>query len=120
MTTPASVEAYLAAVPEPARSVLQDLRATIKEAVPDAEEAISYQMPGIRAGGRFVVWYAAFKDHCSLFPASEGVKAALGEELAPYLVGKGTIRFQPDDPLPPPLVREIVRIRIEENAAGRS
>jgi uncharacterized protein YdhG (YjbR/CyaY superfamily) len=97
---PSSVDDYLAAVPEQPRAALEALRATIRAAAPEATEQFSYGMPAFRDRGRFLVSYAAFKDHCSLFPASGAVRAALGDELAPYLSGKGTIRFRPDDPLP--------------------
>ncbi len=61
--------------------------------------------------------YAAFKDHCSLYPASTAVMEALGDELEPYFSGKGTLRFRSDEPIPAALVRKIVRVRLEENAA---
>jgi uncharacterized protein YdhG (YjbR/CyaY superfamily) len=117
MTAPTSVEGYLAALPEESRAALEKLRKTIKAAAPEATETISYQMPAFKDHGRFLVSYAAFKDHCSLFPASEAVLEALGEELKPYFSGKGTIRFTADKPLPSALVRKIVKVRIEENAA---
>ena len=82
-------------------------------------EAISYQIPTFKDHGRILVSYAAFKDHCSLFPASNAVIEALGEELKPYLSGKGTIRFHTDKPLPAAFVKRIVKARIEENAARR-
>jgi uncharacterized protein YdhG (YjbR/CyaY superfamily) len=119
MAAPTSVEDYLAAVPEEPRAALEKLRRTIKAAAPDATETISYQMPAFKDDGRFLVSYAAFKDHCSLFPASEAVIQALGEELKPYFSGKGTIRFHADRPLPAALVRKIVKVRLEENAARR-
>ncbi len=117
---PTSVDDYLAALPEESRAALEKLRKTIKAAAPEATETISYQMPAFKDHGRFLVSYAAFKDHCSLFPASEAVIEALGEELKPYFTGKGTIRFLPDKPLPAALVKKIVKVRIEENAARRS
>jgi uncharacterized protein YdhG (YjbR/CyaY superfamily) len=76
-------------------------------------------MPAFKDHGRFLVSYAAFKDHCSLFPASAAVTEALGEELKPYFTGKATIRFHADEPLPAALVRRIVKVRLEENAARR-
>ena len=115
-----SVEEYLAEVPAPARAVLDDLRATIKAAAPGSTEGIAYQMPAFREQGRFLVSFAAFKDHCSLFPASEAVMGELGEELQPYFNGKGTLRFSPDDPMPATLVRRIVELRLEEVRRGRS
>ena len=119
MTAPASVEEYLAGVPEGSRTALETLRKTIKAAAPEATETISYQMPAFKDEGRFLVSFAAFKDHCSLFPASEAVVEACGEELKPYLSGKGTIRFQADEPLAPALVTKIVHTRLAENAAHR-
>ena len=71
-------------------------------------------MPTFKDHGRFLVSYAAFKDHCSLFPASEAVMEALGEDLKPYFSGKGTIRFHPAKPLPTALVTKIVQARLEE------
>ena len=79
---------------------MEKLRKTIKAAAPDATEAISYQMPAFKDQGRSLVAYAAFKDHCSLFPMSTKVIAAYKDELEPFLAGKGTIRFRPDKPLP--------------------
>jgi uncharacterized protein YdhG (YjbR/CyaY superfamily) len=119
MAAPTSVEDYLAALPEESRAALQKLRKTIKAAAPAATETISYQMPTFKHNGRFLVSFAAFKDHCSLFPASEAVIEALGEELKPYFSGKGTIRFHADRPLRAALVKKIVKVRLEENAAIR-
>lgn len=73
--------------------------------------------PPFKLNGRFLVSYAAFKDHCSFFPASAKVLEAYGEELKPYISGKGTIRFTVEEPLPAALVKGIVKARIEENAA---
>jgi len=117
MAGPTSVEDYLAALPEEQRAALEKLRKTIRSAAPEATETISYQMPAFKDRGRFLVSYAAFKDHCSLFPASNAVMDALGEELKPYFSGKGTLRFTADKPLPAALVKKIVKARLEENAA---
>ena len=108
---------YLAALPEDSRVALEELRQTIKAAAPEATETISYQMPAFKSHGQFLVSYAAFKDHYSLFPASEAVIEALGEELKPYLTGKGTIRFRAGKPLPAAVVTKIVKVRLAENAA---
>ena len=117
MAAPISVEDYLAALPEESRAALERLRKLIKAAAPEATEAISYQMPAFKDHGRLLVSYAAFKDHCSLFPASGAVREAVGEELESYFTGKGTIRFRVDKPLPAALVKTIVKLRLEENAA---
>jgi uncharacterized protein YdhG (YjbR/CyaY superfamily) len=117
MAAPSSVEEYLAALPEAPRAALEKLRKTIKASAPEATETISYQMPAFKLNGRFLVSYAAFKNHCSLFPASAKVLEEHGEELKPYFSGKGTIRFTTDKPLPSALVKKIVKARIEENGA---
>jgi len=117
MATQASVDEYLAAIPEAPRAALEKLRATIKAAAPEATEAISYQMPAFKLDGRFLVSYAAFKDHCSLFPASERVLEEHGDALKAYFSGKGTLRFTADEPIPATLVRKIVKTRIEEEVA---
>jgi len=119
MAAPTRVDDYLAALPEAPRAALEELRKTIRAAAPEATETISYQMPTFKDQGRFLVSYAAFKNHCSLFPASGAVMEALGEELKPYFSGKGTLRFTADKPIPAALVRKIVKTRIEENAAER-
>jgi uncharacterized protein YdhG (YjbR/CyaY superfamily) len=116
---PSSVDAYLAALPEPQRAALEKLRTTIRAAAPEATEAISYQMPAFKDRGRFLVSYAAFKDHCSLFPASDAVMEELGRELEPYFSGRGTLRFTPEKPIPARLVRRIVKARLAENDALR-
>ena len=120
MATPTSVEDYMAALPEEQRAALEKLRKTIKAAAPQATETISYQMPAFKQDGRFLVSYAAFKDHCSLYPASYAVMEALGDELEPYFSGKGTLRFRADEPIPAAVVKKIVRLRLEENAGRRS
>jgi len=109
-----SVDAYLAAVPEPARSALIDLRRVIREAAPEAEEVISYGMPVFKHHGH-LVGIAAFKNHCSFFPMSGSQIEAHRNELKTFYTSKGTIRFTPDHPLPADLVRRIVLARVAEN-----
>ena len=116
MAGPASVEEYLAGLPDDRRAVVEELRRTIKAAAPTATETIAYGMPALRSnGGQFLVSYAAYKKHYSLFPASGAVVEALGEELTPYLAGKGTIQFPADRPIPAAIVT--VKIRVAENKA---
>jgi len=117
MVTPAGVEDYLAALPADRRAAMETLRQAIRAAAPEATEVIAYQMPAFRAHGQFLVSYAAFTNHYSLFPASQAVVEALGEELTPHLAGKGTIRFPAAAPIPAPLVTRIVEVRLAENAA---
>jgi uncharacterized protein YdhG (YjbR/CyaY superfamily) len=117
MAGPTSVEEYLATLPDDRRAAMEAFRQTINAAAPDAMETIAYQMPALRTRGQFLVSYAAYKNHYSLFPASDAVVEALGDELAPYLAGKGTIRFPASRPIPAALVTKIVKIRLSENEA---
>lgn len=111
------VDEYLANQPEGPRAALQALREQIRVAAPRATETIAYAMPAFRLDGRFLVSYAAYKSHCSLFPASAHMLDELGDDLKPYFSGKGTLRFKADKPIPPGLVRKIVRIRVDEVTA---
>jgi uncharacterized protein YdhG (YjbR/CyaY superfamily) len=110
-----TVDEYLAALPEDRRGPMDSLRRAIRAAAPEAEETIAYNMPAFRTGGgRFLVSYDAFKTHYSLFPFTDGMVAAFGDELAPYLAGKGTIRFPADRPIPEELVTRLVAVRVAE------
>ena len=120
MGTWSTVDEYLAALPDDRRARLQGLRATVQAAAASgATEVIAYDMPALRLDGRFLVSYAAYRRHDSLFPASEGVESELADEIRPYLAGKGTIRFPVSEPLPLDLIRRIVEIRVREHGAGR-
>jgi uncharacterized protein YdhG (YjbR/CyaY superfamily) len=114
MAGPSSVEEYLSQVPEEARAALEKLRQTIKAAAPNTTEVISYQMPTFKYQGRALVGFAAFKNHCSLFPYSTKVFDTYDEELSPFRTSKGTIRFSIDKPLPAALVKKLVKARIKE------
>jgi uncharacterized protein YdhG (YjbR/CyaY superfamily) len=108
-----TVDDYLAKVPEPARSTLDKIRAVIRSAVPSqATEVISYGMPAFRHK-KIIVWYAAFSEHCSLFPTA-AVIDEFKEELKGYTISKGTIQFPIDKPLPASLVKTIVKRRLEQ------
>ena len=111
---PATVDEYLAGVTEPARSTLAKVRAAIRASVPaEATEAIAYRMPTFRYKGA-LVGFAAFSHHCSFFPMSAAVVAAFQKELKNYETSKGTIQFPVDKPLPPTLVRKLVKARLAE------
>lgn len=108
-----SVEAYLKAQSAEMRSALEKLRAQIKKAAPKAEEDISYGMPAYKHKGP-LVYFGAFKDHCSFFPGSASILANK-EGLKDYKISKGTIQFTPENPLPVSLIKSIVKERILEN-----
>lgn len=119
MGEPTTVDEYLATLPPERRSAMEQLRQAVTAAAPGATESLAYKMPALRShGDQFLVSYDAYKNHYSLFPASDAVIEGLGDELRPYLAGKGTIRFPADRPIPADLVRRIVEIRYGENAAA--
>lgn len=112
-----TVDEYLATVNPDQRSALQRLRKTIQAAVPKAEECISYGIPAFRLNGKFLVGLGAATKHCSFYPGA--VVATLGVDLKGYDISKGTIRFQPDKPLPSALVRRLVKARVSRIAKGK-
>jgi uncharacterized protein YdhG (YjbR/CyaY superfamily) len=110
---PKNVHEYLAGVPEPARSTLNKIRAAIRSAVPpEATEAISYGMPAFKFNG-VLVWFAAFSNHCSLFPTASVIEA-FKNELEGFSTSKGTIHFPADKPLPTALVKKLVKARVAQ------
>jgi len=118
MPGPATVEDYLVELPADRRAVVESMRATIRAAAPEALETIAYSMPALRGrDGRFVVSYAAYKQHYSLFPASAVVVKELGAELTPFIARKSTIQFPASRPVPLDLVARVVAIRAAEVAA---
>ncbi len=115
---PSSVEEYIATMPDDVQPILQRVRGAIRAALPDAEETISYAIPAYEVDGNTVVYFAGWKRHYSLYPATDGVVEALGDELAPYDVNdKGTIRFPLSQPVPVALIGRIATLRAAEAAA---
>jgi uncharacterized protein YdhG (YjbR/CyaY superfamily) len=112
-----SVDAYLADLPDDVRATLEKVRRAIEAAAPQATETIAYGMPAFAYAGRPLVYFAAFKKHCSFFPGSYAVMEAFSEDLARYDIEKGTIRFPIGKPLPATLVKKIVKARIRETDA---
>jgi uncharacterized protein YdhG (YjbR/CyaY superfamily) len=106
------VDEYLRGVDEPKRSTLQTLRETVLEIVPDAEQVISYRVPAFRVGGETVAGFAAFKDHLSYLPFSGSVLDQLEEDLEGYTMTKSALHFPVDRPLPKPLVRKLIDVRL--------
>ena len=108
-----TVDEYLAAVRQPARSTLEKVRAAIRSVVPaETTEVISYGIPAFKYK-RMLVWYAAFSDHCSLFPTASVIEK-FKEELKPFRTSKGTIHFPIDKPLPAALVKKMAKMRVAE------
>jgi uncharacterized protein YdhG (YjbR/CyaY superfamily) len=108
-----NVDEYIARVPEPARSRLKEMRAVIRSAVPaDAVEIISYQIPAFKTK-KVLVWYAAFAEHCSLFPTASVIEECK-DQLAGLKISKGTIQFPMDKALPRTLVKKLVKARVAQ------
>lgn len=111
---PTTIDEYLAALSDDKRAALEGLRKIIQAAAPGAEECISYQLPAFRLDGKCFIWFGAAAKHCAIY----GAVGAHADELKDYdTSGRGTIRFQPDKPLPATLVRKLVKARIAKNAA---
>ena len=113
-----SVDEYMAAQPEDVRAILQRVRSTIRKALPGAEEVISYQIPAYKLHGGAALYFAGWKKHFSLYPATDQMVEAFKDELAPYEVDKGTIRFPLSEPVPVKLIERIAKFRAKE--PGRS
>jgi uncharacterized protein YdhG (YjbR/CyaY superfamily) len=115
---PRNVDEYLAGVTEPARSTLNKIRAAIRSAVPpEATETISYRIPAFKYNG-VLVWFAAFSNHCSLFPTSSVIET-FKKELKGFSISKGTIQFPTDKPLPAALVKKLVKARVAQNESNK-
>ena len=114
---PRTVDDYLASVNPEHRAALERLRRTIRSAAPKAEECISYGIPTFRLGGRMLVSFGAASNHCSLYAGAHPIKVHR-RELAAYSLSKGTIRFQPDQPIPATLVRKLIKTRLAERSPG--
>ena len=113
-----SIDDYIAAQPKEVQPLLQRVRSTIAQAAPAASEKISYQMPTFYLNGN-LVHFAAYEHHVGFYPTPSGVKA-FEEELSGYKYAKGSIQFPIDRPMPLPLIRKIVKFRVEENSKRRA
>ena len=117
-TSPTTVDEYIADFPRPVQLVLKKVRRSIRKGVPHGEESISYRIPTYKLNGRPVIYFAAFRQHYSIYPANVRLVAAFKQELAAYeFNGKGTIRFPLDKSVPSELLEHIARFRAKEVAA---
>ena len=108
-----TIDEYLNTFPENVRTILNELRQTIKEVAPEAEETINYQIPTFTLNGN-LVHFAAFQNHIGFYPTPSGMEA-FKEELSSYKSAKGSVQFPINEPLPLPLIRRIVEYRVKEN-----
>ena len=114
-TAPKTIDDYIAGFSDDLQEILQKIRMTIREAAPDAEETISYQMPAFKLKG-ILVYFAAFKKHIGLYPPVTGDEKLMSE-VSVYAGPKGNLRFPLDKPIPYALIGEIVKVRVKENLA---
>ncbi len=115
-TVVASMADYIAAQPPAARRVLQRVRTIIQKALPEAEDVISYSIPAFKIDGRVVVFFAGWKEHFSIYPATGAVATTFKKELSEYVVTKGTIRFPWADPIPARLIAGVAKLRARDVA----
>ncbi len=111
---PSTIDAYLKGVPEDRRRALQELRATIRSIIPDAQECISYRIPAFRLDGVVIAGFCATSKGCSYFPFSGSTLKALASDLSPYSQTKAALHFSPDKPLPVALVRKLIKVRLAQ------
>ncbi len=111
---PKTIDEYIAGCPQEAQPILEKVRSTVKEAAPDAEERISYQMPGFYQKG-MVVWFGLHKNHIGFYPTGEGIEA-FKEELSGYKTSKGAVQFPLDKPMPYELIQTIVKYWVAQNS----
>ncbi len=109
-----TIDEYIGIFPKDVQSILEKIRQAIRKAAPEAVEAISYQMPTFKLNGRYLVYFAAWKNHIGFYPIPSAIKA-FKKELSTYEVAKDSIKFPIDKPLPLPLIRKIVKYRVKEN-----
>lgn len=109
-----SMDEYIGTFPEDVQKILEELRRTIKAAAPEAEETISYNIPTFKMNGRYLIYFAGWKNHISLYPIPIGSEA-FNKQISKYAEGKGTLKFPIDKPLPWKLITKIVKLKLSEN-----
>ena len=109
-----SMDEYIATFPNDIQKILEALRWTIRAAAPEAEETISYNIPTFTLNGRYLIYFAGWKNHISLYPIPSGGET-FNKQISKYAEGKGTLKFPMDKPLPLKLITKIVKLKVAEN-----
>jgi len=109
-----NIDQYIAGFPDEVQEILEKIRMTIRKVVPDAKEKISYAIPTFTVDGKYLIYFAGYKNHVSIYPAPRGSEK-FKEELAKYEGGKGTVRFPLDKPIPYGLIKRIVQFKVRES-----
>jgi len=113
-----SIDEYIDTFPEDVQPILKQVRRTIKAAAPQAGEKISYGIPTFTLNGKYLIYFAGWKHHISIYPIPVG-DDAFNQEVAPYIAGKGTLKFTIDKPVPLKLITKIVKLKVAENSSRR-
>lgn len=109
-----TIDEYIASFPDEMQKILEEIRAIIRAAAPDVREKISYQIAGFELNGKNLIYFAGWKNHVSIYPIPSG-DDELNQEVAPYVDGKGTLKFPVGKPLPLELIRRVAQARVTEN-----
>jgi len=115
--TPATIDDYIAAFPANVQTILHEVRARLRSTVPTGVESISYGIPVLTLDGRSLVYFAGWKHHISVYPLPEG-DATLDEEMTPYVVGKGTLKFSLAEPIPYDLIERVAARLLQERSTS--
>lgn len=110
-----SIDEYISTFPKDVQKILEELRETIKAAAPEAEQKISYGIPTFMLNGKYLIYFAGWKNHISIYPIPSGSEA-FNQQVSKYVEGKGTLKFPLDKPLPMRLITKIVKYRVAENS----
>lgn len=110
------IDDYISNFPEETQRVLNQIQEIIREAAPEAEETISYQIPTFKLNGKYFIYFAGWKSHVSLYPIPEGDNE-FQKEITPYVAGKGTLKFPLEKPIPYELIKKVVRLSVQEHTA---
>lgn len=110
----ATIDGYISRFPDSTQVILQKIRRLIKDAVPDATEAVSYQIPAFKLNGKSLIYFAGWKDHVSMYPIPPGNKA-FTDAIAPYVAGKGTLKFPFNKEIPYDLIQKVVALSVARN-----
>ena len=111
-----SIDEYIETFPEDLQTLLRQVRKTIKAAAPKADEKISYGIPTFTMNGKYLIYFAGWKSHISIYPIPVG-DDAFNQEVAPYVSGKGTLKFPLDKPIPLKLITKIVKLKVAEHSS---
>jgi uncharacterized protein YdhG (YjbR/CyaY superfamily) len=114
-----TIDEYIGTFPSEVQDTLNRIRQLIKQAAPEADEAISYQIPTLKLKGKYVVYFAGYKKHVSMYPVTAAMVEAYDADLSPYRSGKGTLQFPLAKPLPLELISKLVKCRVEEMSGSQ-